>query len=85
MPLEIKQNARTKQWHARIVAPNGRILCHSEQYTRRRNAVAALESMIAETAKAYNHGRFDKPTGFDYTVIKPGQLPEVVSVKLTDF
>jgi Uncharacterized conserved protein len=31
-----------KGWYFRIKADNGKILCHSETYTRRRNALKGL-------------------------------------------
>lgn len=36
------------QWYWRFVATNGKVLCHSETYTRRRDAVRALNDFIVK-------------------------------------
>jgi uncharacterized protein YegP (UPF0339 family) len=48
MKIEIHKSG--KHWYFRIVARNGKILAHSEQYTRKRNA--------RETAELISDGRF---------------------------
>ena len=41
MKFELYKN-RKKQWHFRIRADNGKILCHSEAYSSKRNARHAV-------------------------------------------
>ena len=40
------------QWYFRVLAGNGKVLCHSETYTRKRNALKAVGLIRAGAAGA---------------------------------
>ena len=40
------------EWYFRVLAGNGKVLCHSETYTRKRNALKAVGLIRAGAAGA---------------------------------
>lgn len=52
MKFEIKKSKKTGQFYWRIVANNGKKLCHSEQYRRRVDALNAVKIIKDNAAKA---------------------------------
>ena len=47
MKVEILKG-KSKKWYWRVRAKNGRILCHSEQYSSRAKALQTARSVIKE-------------------------------------
>ena len=52
MKFVIKKTASTGQYSFRIVASNGKILAHSEQYVDKRSAHEAIDLIKSEAASA---------------------------------
>ena len=52
MKFVIKKTASTGQYSFRIVASNGKILAHSEQYVDKRSAQEAIDSIKSNAASA---------------------------------
>lgn len=44
--FEVVRTDADQSWHARFRAANGRIVWHTENYTRRGRAVAAINSLV---------------------------------------
>lgn len=49
--FEIFRNKR-KQWQFRLVAPNGKIICQSEEYTKKQGAVKGINSIKKNALRA---------------------------------
>jgi uncharacterized protein YegP (UPF0339 family) len=45
--IEVFQGARTGDWYFRVASVNGRTICTSESYTRRRDALRAARRIAA--------------------------------------
>lgn len=53
-PVEFFKD-KNKQWHFRVVATNGRILCSSEAYTTRAKARKGVKSIHRNIGRALKH------------------------------
>jgi len=50
--FELFKSEDNSQWYFRLIAKNGRIICQSEGYTRKSNALNGIRSVKKNAAKA---------------------------------
>ena len=53
--IQLNKN-KAGQWYFKIIASNGRILCHSEAYTRFRGCMIAINAVLAIMGEYQKHG-----------------------------
>lgn len=51
--IEVYKSPKNKQWYWRIRSRNGKIICNSEGYMKRANAMQVIQKMTLNIVNAY--------------------------------